>query len=542
VAQGGAVHRTLHLVMVIADEPPPETVRTLHGLQLQTSGRWTLTVALRHYWHNTFTALLAVSGLQRTSQRVQVEATDDTSQPGELLWAGLTANEGADVALIFPGDVWAPDAVAQLAGALTPGGAVYADEDRLAGDDTHTAPRLKPSYSPEFLLASSYVGRPLAFGSQVVTHLLRTGGSSTADVEHDTALRVCEAASDVVHVPEVLCHRLPGMEDSDTTTPRPYSDTHIVAALDRREEVAEVRPGPVAGTYRVLRSIRSLRRASIIIAFRDEPRFLRSCIETIDATCTDHPVEIVLIDNGSVLPETATLLDRLTERPDLHLLADDRPFNWAALNNAAAEVATGDVLVFLNNDIEAHREGWLTALCTQALRSDVGAVGGRLLYPDHRLQHCGVVIGLGGAAGHLFVGLEEGRPGYLNMAVLARECAAVTGACLATRREVFDHLNGFDESLGVDLNDIDYCLRAQMDGLRVLFDPMVELIHHESPSRGTAGDVRDIVHFVDRWKTSILAGDPYLHPSLTRVDSSCALRAPDEVEWWHKWHATLFPS
>jgi GT2 family glycosyltransferase len=111
---------------------------------------------------------------------------------------------------------------------------------------------------------------------------------------------------------------------------------------------------------------------------------------------------------------------------------------------------------------------------------------------------------------------------------------------LATRRAVFDTLEGFDEDLGIDLNDIDYCLRAQRTGLRVLYAADVELIHHESPSRGTAGDVRDIVHFVDRWQGSIEAGDPYLSPHLTRVDSSCALRGPNEEEWWRSWHASLF--
>ena len=173
------------------------------------------------------------------------------------------------------------------------------------------------------------------------------------------------------------------------------------------------------------------------------------------------------------------------------------------------------------------------------MRPDIGVVGARLLYPTHRVQHCGVVLGLGGAAGHHLVGLAADEPGYLNMAVLAREGAGVTGACLATRRDVFGRLGGFDESLGVDLNDIDYCLRAQRAGLRVLFDPDVELIHYESPSRGTAGDVKDIVRFVNRWRDSIVAGDPYLHPQLTRMDASCALRAPYETQWWLQWAASL---
>jgi GT2 family glycosyltransferase len=303
--------------------------------------------------------------------------------------------------------------------------------------------------------------------------------------------------------------------------------------------VAEVTAGPRRDTYRVRRQPSVPPTTTIVIPFRDEPRLTRTCIESIDATRGTGRVDFVLVDNGSVQPETQTLVERLARRDDVQVVADARPFNWSALNNAAVALARGDLLLFLNNDIEARQPGWLDVLAGQATRPDVGAVGARLLYPDGRLQHCGVVIGVGGAADHLLAGLDGRQPGYLNMAICSRECAAVTGACLATRREVFDSLGGFDESLGVDLNDIDYCLRAQREGLKVLYESGAELIHHESPSRGFAGGGRDIRRFIDRWRDSILAGDPYLSPDLTRVDSSCALRGADEGDWWHRWYASI---
>jgi GT2 family glycosyltransferase len=279
---------------------------------------------------------------------------------------------------------------------------------------------------------------------------------------------------------------------------------------------------------------------SILIPFRDEPRLLRTCVDSLAATTSTHTsVELVLIDNGSSDPETLTLVERLAESPDVRLLTDSRPFNWAALNNEGALVARGDILVFLNNDIEAHQSGWLSALCAQALRPDVGAAGARLLYPDHHLQHCGLVIGLTGAAGHVLGGLPQEASGYLHMATATRECSAVTGACLATRRTVFELLGGFDETLGVDLNDVDYCLRAAEKGFRTLYEPAAQLIHHESPSRGTAGGVGDVVKFVDRWKEYISEGDRYLNPHLTRADPSCGLARAGEKDDWNRWYATL---
>jgi len=136
-------------------------------------------------------------------------------------------------------------------------------------------------------------------------------------------------------------------------------------------------------------------------------------------------------------------------------------------------------------------------------------------------------------------GLPEDAAGYLNMATVTRECSAVTGACLATRREVFRRLDGFDETLGVDLNDVDFCLRAGAEGLRTIYEPAAELIHHESPSRGTAGGVGDIVNFVDRWKGYITEGDRYFNPHLTRADPSCGLARTEEEDSWNRWYSTL---
>ena len=205
----------------------------------------------------------------------------------------------------------------------------------------------------------------------------------------------------------------------------------------------------------------------------------------------------------------------------------------------AAAHAADELVLFLNNDIEATRRGWLDAMAAQARRPDVAAVGARLLYPGGRLQHAGVVLGMGGAAGHVLAGLAPGEPGYGRMAVSTREVSAVTGACLLTRRSVFEELGGFDEGLGVDLNDVDYCLRAWSAGYRVLYEPAAELVHHESPTGEPSGSLVDIKRFVDRWESAICRGDPFLNPNLTRVDPVCALRSPGEEEWWQRWRSIL---
>jgi GT2 family glycosyltransferase len=526
--------RQLDIVMLVTGEPTPELVPTLGALQLQTTGSWSLTVVIEEGWGAAFTSLLVVSGLRQSASRVTV-LTSPVASPLRHKFELALRNYGrpANIALLFPGDVWAADAVALLVDSLAPGTVVYADED-CTTNGSFTAPKLKPDFSPEFLLHCAYMGRPMAMSAEVVTRLPDAGTNDDAVFEHDLALRASEVGTSVVHVAEVLCHRRVPTEDTMGS-----SSNHIAAALTRRGEEGVVNPSQHPGVYDIVRSPSDSYSATVIIAFRDAPRLLRTCLDSIAETAGEITLDFVLVDNGSEEPETVTLVERLAERSDVEVIGDPRPFNWAQLNNLGAQRASGDILIFLNNDIDARRQGWAHALCAQAARPDVAVVGARLLYPDRHVQHCGVIIGLGGAAGHVLVGSAEDCPGFLNMAVTTRECAAVTGACLATRRMVFDQLGGFDESLGVDLNDIDYCLRAQRSGLRVIFEPSAELIHHESPSRGTAGDVRDIVRFIDRWETSILRGDPYLHPAITRMDGSCALRAVDEEGWWRSWRNNL---
>jgi len=520
--------------MPVAHCDPDAVRRTLQSVRRQRGG-WSLTVVTAGDQSHEIRKLVHACTSLRDRRRVRVLQAKGSCSARELLGIGLEAGQGLPRALLFQGDVWAPDAVTLLSAALTPTNVVYADEDEQRADGTWEAPQLKPDFSPEFLLSSDYIGRPLAIGALVADHLPPLVASDARALEHECALAATEAADAVVHIPEVLCHR----STHDAVPGDATSFPHIEAALRRREDVATVESGMAPGSRRLVRPDRTDVPVSILIPFRDEPRLLRTCVESIAATTSSHTVELVLIDNGSTDPETLTLVERLADSSDVHVLVDPRPFNWAALNNAGAHEARGEILLFLNNDIEAHRGGWLSALCAQALRPDVAAVGARLLYPDRRLQHCGLVVGLTGAAGHVLGGLAGSDGGYLHMAVCARECSAVTGACLATRRDIFELLDGFDEELGVDLNDVDYCLRAGTKGLRTIYEPAAELIHHESPSRGTAGGVGDVVRFVDRWKDSIAGGDRYLNPHLTRADPSCRLARPGESDEWDRWYARL---
>ncbi len=474
----------------------------------------------------------------RTAGRVRIRTMPAGTDVASALGAALEESGSPAVAFVEPGDELAPDAVAQLAAALVDADVAYADEDRIGPDGLTSAPVLKPDWSPELLLAWCYVGRPVALR---VAPLVAAGGIHPlpgGDWEHDVLLRVTERTSRVAHVTAVLCHRRTAssvaVPDGSAAHVGPAA---VTAALSRRGEPATVLPGPLPSTWSVRRRSRERNRrtaVSAIVPFRDSTTLLRACADALE-TGAREPVdlELVLVDNGSTEPETATLLEslrtRLSADVDVVVRRDDRPFNWAALNNAAVAESRGDVLLFVNDDVQGGTPGWMGLLVAQALRDDVGAVGARLVYPDGRLQHAGIVLGLAGATGHVLAGLEPGRPGYLGMAVLTRDVSAVTGACMATRREVFEQLDGFDEMLGLDFNDVDYCLRARRRGLRVVLEAGAELVHHESPSRGTSGSEETAAAFCARWGAAIDDGDSFYNRHLSHLDFSAALDEPGPV-------------
>jgi len=536
-------------VLMVIDDPEPLWLRrSLHSVVVQSQPYWRLSLALCGPPSTVVESVLSeeLSGLD--AARVSRAPTAPGTPVAEAL---ALAFEGADapfVLVVGQHDELAPDALALLGQAVAGAPLAYGDEDQIDGVETAWRPALKPDWSPDLLLSTAYLGRPLLASTGLV---LESGGIRSVndgDWEHDLMLRMAEHTDRVAHVAEVLYGRRSESHvdgeppaatdlraDDGPAGPGPGA---VARATARRGEVGTVEAGPTPGTWRFRRSPPARTSVSAIVPFRDGAGFLRTCTDSVTATTDDVDLQFVLVDNGSVEPETLSLLERLEARDDVTVVRDDRSFNWAALNNAAVDAARGDVLLFLNNDIEARHPGWLGVLAAQALRPDVAAVGARLLYPGGRVQHAGVVIGIG-AAGHTLVGLPADQPGYLGLAVLTRDCSAVTGACLASRRTVFQELGGFDEDLGIDTNDIDFCLRAGQRGYRIVYEPLAELIHYESPSRGKTGSVPDIRRFMLRWDEQIEIGDPFLNPHLTRLDGSCALRRPEEEEQLHQWRLIL---
>lgn len=509
-------------MLLLVDRADPEGLQqTLRSVAAQRSSRWHLSVTVLGSPDHALGELLSEGLAELPPGTATVYARPAGTDPAIATAMALEETSCPACAFLEVGDALVPDAIGLLSAALLDADVAYGDEDRVGDDGLPSAPSLKPDWSPELFVTWRYTGKPVALR---MAPIVAAGGIrplADGDWEHDLMLRVTERTQRVAHVSEVLCHARGGPPGAAAAgEPGPGA---VVGALDRRGERGDVSSGPVAGTWRVRRRTATRPRVSVIVPFRDSTRLLRACADSVQAAAGDVDLELVLVDNGSTEPETQTLVEMLGQRRGVVVRRDDRPFNWASLNNSAVAAARGDVLVFLNDDVEAHADGWLSLLAAQALRPEIGAVGARLLYPTGEVQHAGIVVGLGGITGHVLAGLPGDDPGYLGMAVLTRDVSAVTGACLATRREVFDRLEGFDESLRLDFNDVDYCLRARARGFRVVYEAGAELVHHESPTRGTSGSVETAVAFLGRWGEYLAAGDPFFNRHLSRLDFSAAL-------------------
>jgi GT2 family glycosyltransferase len=270
---------------------------------------------------------------------------------------------------------------------------------------------------------------------------------------------------------------------------------------------------------------------SVIIPTRDRADLLERCVEGL-LNRTDYPaLEIIVLDNDSREERTRQLFDRYPVR----VLPQPGAFNWAAMNNAGARAATGEILLFLNNDTDVIEQGWLRALAAYAIRPEIGAVGAKLLFADGTVQHAGIWLGPDARVRHLLRLSNRNDPGYLGQLSLTRNLSAVTGACLAIRRNLFLEVGGFDESFPVSYNDIDLCLRLIQRGYRIVWTPHSELLHLESASRGSSEwrwrkEEADFRRFRTRWDQQ-LEHDPFFNPNLDLIgEEKLALAFPPRIK------------
>lgn len=403
------------------------------------------------------------------------------------------------------GDMLAPGAGAAYRAAVATARArvIYADDDVLDARGRRIRPHFKPEWNPELLRHHDYVtGAAIVRVDAAELHAALEQGTAS-----DLAAKAAAGAApdEVVRLPYVLHHRRVSPAPRVPAAPA-LSDVHM----------------PNAGPPKV----------SVIVPTRNRLDLLRTCIEGLART--DYPsMEVIVVDNGSDDPATLDYLANL-DPARLQVLRDSGPFNFSRLNNRAAKLATGKLLCLLNNDIEVLAPDWLGIMVRQAMRPEVGAVGARLLYPDGRIQHAGVVLGICGGAAHAHRLLRPEAEGYFRRHALPQFVSAVTAACLVVRRESFEAVGGLDEeNFAVAFNDVDLCMRLNQQGWQSFYEPRATLVHHESVSRGLDRDpvgaarlAGELAALKARWGTGDMDRqvDPFHHPQLSRYSERFAIR------------------
>lgn len=456
--------------------------------------------------------------------------------------SALSLARGEYVALLDHDDRLLPDALFHVVDALQhrpQAELVYSDEDKVDDFGDRFDPHFKPEWNPDLLLGQNYVSHLGVYRAARVRAVggFRDGYEGSQD--HDLTLRFCAGleADRIVRIPKVLYHWHAGRgSTAAAAVEKDYTGAAGLRAvqdyLDRHAVGAMAEPGKFLNTYRVRWPIPDpAPLVSLLIPTRDQVAMLRPCVTALLERTRYPNLEVLILDNGSSCQETLAFLESLQRDPRVRVLRWPQPFNYSAINNFGARHAKGEILGLINNDIEPLNEGWLEEMVGQACRDQIGCVGAKLYYPNGTIQHAGVVLGVGGVAGHAHKYFSRHEPGYFSRLHLAQNFSAVTGACLVLRKALFDAVGGLDEdNLAVAFNDVDLCLKVREAGYRNLWTPFAELIHHESVSRG-ADDTsvkrlranREAEYMRKRWRHRLF-DDPAYHPNLTLTYEDFSLR------------------
>jgi len=520
---------TISVVVPVHNTPPDVLAQCLDSVLAQTYTAWELCIvddASRN------AATIAVLARYRSRDpRIRIDRSVANLHIAGATNRAVMHATGAFIAFLDHDDVLEPDALAEVATAVLADPTIdllYSDEDKLDENGHRTEPYHKPAWSPEHLNSVMYLLHMLVVRKSLFWAVGGSRPERTGAQDYDLALRAAARARRVHHVPKILYHwrMMQGSAAGDAEA-KPYALAAARAALEDAIAAqgleADVEDGLVRGTFRVRARLAPPPLVSLMVLTHDIEReiegrgrinLVRNFMRSLAEKSTYGNTRLFIIDDANSSAETRKLAKEIGAR--IVPYRSPGPFNYARKANFATRTATSEHIIYLNDDMEVIEPGWIEALLEQTIQEKVGGAGARLLYPDGRIQHAGVVLGVSGATSHAFLGLGRDVIGYNAYTHLIRNYSAVTGAVFATRRAVMEEVGGFDERLAIDYNDIDLCLRICRTGRRIVYTPYSELYHFEGSSAVRTDQnptERDL--FTARW-AHVIANDPYYNPNLPR--------------------------
>jgi glycosyltransferase involved in cell wall biosynthesis len=526
----------ISIIVPVYNTPIPYLQKMLESVQQQVYPNWELCIADDCSSNATLKNELAKYPL--LDNRIKLIFREQNGHISVCSNSALSLVNGEFTGFLDHDDLLAPEALYEVVHLLNKNKEadfIYSDEDKVDESGRLSDPHFKPDWCPENLLSRNYISHFSVIRSTLIKEVggFREGFEGSQD--YDLYLRITEITSQIYHIPKILYHwRMHKDSVALNESAKHYAFESGIKALEealirRGEEGRVTLQNGLPGFYNVRFKLQDQKRVSIIIATKDKADVLEKCLDSIYQKSSYKNLEIILIDNNSTEKKLETLLQKYTSQyPDnFYTYRYDVPFNFSLLMNFAVSKTTGDYFLFLNNDTEVITPDWIECLMEQAQREKIGFVGAKLLFPNDTVQHAGVVIGLGGVAGHSFIGKHKDDFGYFYYLTSINNYSALTGACFMCRKEVFIQAGGFDENYEVEYNDTDLCLRIKDLGFRNVFIPHAILYHHESLSRGNplATEKSIIRHkyeinrFKNRWNNYITHDPCYSqHLSLDYTD------------------------
>lgn len=533
---------TFSVLVPLYNTPKQFLIEMIQSVQNQTYRKWELCLADGSDDEHSYVGEYCRKAAMH-DKRIKYKKLEKNEGISENTNACIKMSTGNYIALFDHDDILHPSALFEVMKAICDQDAeyIYTDEATFLGDDLNDiiTYHFKPDFAEDNLLANNYICHFSVFKSSLIDKVGAFRSKYDGSQDHDIILRLTGAASKVVHIPKLLyfwrSHKNSvAMDINSKTYAIEAGKSAVHDYLESKGYKTRVTSSPAFPTiYRIQYEIKGNPKVSIIIPNKNHIEDLKRCIESITKYSTYKKYEIVIIDNNSDDEKLFEYYDELAKNKNIRIIKYNHPFNYSAINNFAVSKASGDYLLFLNNDTKVISYNWIEEMLMYAQRKDVGAVGVKLYFGDDTVQHGGIILKLGDdrVAGHSHYRCERANLGYMGKMYYAQNVSAVTAACMMVRRDVFESVKGFDEELAVAYNDVDFCLKVRQLGKSIIFNPFCEMYHYESVSRGldtnkenTERFLKEKDLFLKKWGDVLKKGDPYYNPNFS-LDTSYGIEA-----------------